>query len=66
MNERSERHGTASKHTGCSGARPLGESKWKFRAKSASLHLDHNILGELIVRRWKEDRTYLISKIQGW
>jgi hypothetical protein len=65
MNESLERHWTGSSYAACGGATPVGESIWKFRARSASLHFDHTVLAELIARRWKGDRRYLMSKIQG-
>ena len=34
----------------------FGESTWKNRARSASLHFDHAVLAELIARRWNQDR----------
>ena len=59
MNGSWERSGPGKRHAGCSGTTPLGESIWKFRARTASLHFDHTVLAELIARRWKKDRPYL-------
>jgi hypothetical protein len=59
MSESLERHRAGNRHAGCGGATPIGESLWKFRARSASLHFDHTVLAELIARRWKEDGPYL-------
>jgi hypothetical protein len=59
MNGSCERSGAGNRHAGCSGTTPLGESIWKFRARTASLHFDHTVLAELIARRWKDDRPYL-------
>jgi hypothetical protein len=55
MNGSLERSGAGNRHAGCSGTTLLGESMWKFRARTASLYFDHTVLAELIARRWKED-----------
>jgi hypothetical protein len=57
MNERLERHAAGIGHAACIAAAPLGESIWRIRARSTSLQFDHVVLGELIARRWKQDRT---------
>jgi hypothetical protein len=56
MNGSLQRRGAGNRHAGCSKTTLLGESIWKFRARTASLHFDHTVLAELTARRWKEDR----------
>jgi hypothetical protein len=61
MNESPERRGAGNRHSGTT----LFGELWKYRARSVSRHVDHAVLAELVARRWKEDRSYLMSKIQG-
>jgi ribonuclease HI len=56
MNGGLEWRGADNHRAACSGAATAGESLWKIRAKSASLHFDHTVLAELIARRWHRDR----------
>jgi hypothetical protein len=63
MRKSLERRGAGNRHAACSGAAPLGESMWKIRARSASLHFDHTVLTELIARRWKQDRPYFAQAV---
>jgi hypothetical protein len=65
MNGSWERSGAGNRHAGCSGTTPLGESIWKFRARTASLHFDHTVLAELIARRWKEDARICLGRVPG-
>ena len=58
MNGSFERRGAGNRH----GAWPLGDSIWKIRARSAGLAFDHNVLAELIARRWKQDHPYFALK----
>jgi hypothetical protein len=53
------RSGSGNRRAERGGTTPLGESIWKYRARSASSHFDHTVLGEMIARRWKEDRPNL-------
>jgi len=43
----------------------FGESLWKIRARSASLHFDHTVLAELIAWRWMQHRPYFAPKVKG-
>jgi hypothetical protein len=56
MNGSWECRGAGNWHATSGGGAMFGESLWKIRAKSASLHFDHTVLGELIARRWHRDR----------
>ena len=42
----------------------LGESTWKIRARSASLHFDPAVFAKLIARRWSQDGR-LPARIAG-
>jgi hypothetical protein len=56
MNGRWQSFSAGNRHVASGGAAMFGESMWKIRAKSASLHFDHTGLAELIARRWNQDR----------
>ena len=55
MNGSLECRGADNWNATCGGA-VIGESLWKIRARSASLHFDCTVLAELIARRWHQDR----------
>jgi hypothetical protein len=59
MNGSLDSRGADNHHAGCSGTATAGESMWKNRARSASLHFDHTVMAELIARRWNQDRCEL-------
>jgi hypothetical protein len=66
MNGSLECRGADNRDAAYRGAATPGESMWKTRARSASLHFDHTVLAELIARRWNQDRGYFALKMTGW
>jgi hypothetical protein len=56
INGRLECRGADNRHAAYRGAATPGESMWKIRARSASLHFDHTVLAELIAWRWHQYR----------